>query len=57
MRGKTAKRLRKIVRAKYPQLEEADKNQFKGYLKRVKRLYNSLPRPERAKMMAVENKE
>jgi len=53
MRGKTAKRLRKIVRDKYPKLEEADKNQFKNYFKRVKRLYKSMPRTERAKMMAV----
>jgi len=52
MRGKTVKKLRKIARLKYPQLEEADKRQFKNYVKRIKRRYLELPRTERAKMMA-----
>lgn len=52
MRGKTAKKLRKIARLKYPKLDEADKRQFKNYVKRIKRRYLSLPRNVRAEMMA-----
>lgn len=53
MRGKVAKALRKIVRAKYPQLDEADKAQFKNYFRKVKKVYKSLPRTERNKMTSV----
>ncbi len=55
MRGKTARALRQVVRAKYPQLEEADKRQYKNYYRKVKKLFKSLPRLERQQLLAVKN--
>jgi hypothetical protein len=55
MRGKTARAIRQVVRAKYPQLEEADKVQYKAYYRKVKRMFKSLPASEKKLLLAVKN--
>ncbi len=55
MRGKTAKAIRRVVRAKYPQLEEADKSQYKTYYRKVKKMFKSLPASEKKLLLAVKS--
>jgi len=55
MRGTVARAIRNVVRLKYPQLEEADKSQYKSYYRKVKKLFKSLPKSEKRMLLAVKN--